>query len=97
MPWNQTMRNIIDILRKEIEGKEPNWRISRILQEQEKYLRPGTKEKDCQINMARPTNPTRVLVVTAKIRDTRARILIDSGYLSNFVSPDFVKKTQFHT
>jgi len=42
--------------------------------------------------MARPTNLIRTLMVTAKIRDIRARILIDSEYLSNFVSPDFVKK-----
>jgi hypothetical protein len=36
-------------------------------------------------------------MVTAKIRGTRARILINSGYLSNFISPDFVKKAQLHT
>jgi hypothetical protein len=42
--------------------------------------------------MTRLTNPIKMLVVTAKIRDTRARILIDSGYLSNFVFPDFIKK-----
>jgi hypothetical protein len=36
-------------------------------------------------------------MITAKIRDIKARILIDSGYLSNFVFLDFVKKTQFHT
>jgi hypothetical protein len=32
-----------------------------------------------------------------KIRDTRARILIDSGYLGNFISSNFVEKAQFHT
>jgi hypothetical protein len=47
--------------------------------------------------MAKPTNLTRALVVTAKIRGTRARILINFGYLGNFVSPDFVKKAQLHT
>jgi hypothetical protein len=47
--------------------------------------------------MAKPTNLIRTLVVTAKIRGIRARILIDSKYLSNFVSPNFVKKAQLHT
>ena len=47
--------------------------------------------------MARPTNLTRALVITAKIRDIRARILIDFGCLGNFMSSDFVKKAQFHT
>jgi hypothetical protein len=42
--------------------------------------------------MAKPINLIRALMVTAKIRDIRARILIDSGCLGNFVSPDFVKK-----
>jgi hypothetical protein len=42
--------------------------------------------------MAKSTNLIRALVVTAKIRDIRARILIDSGCLDNFVFPDFVKK-----
>jgi hypothetical protein len=42
--------------------------------------------------MAKPTNLIKALIVTAKIRGTRARILIDSGYLDNFVSPDFIKK-----
>jgi hypothetical protein len=46
--------------------------------------------------MARPTNLIKTLIITVKIRGTRARILIDSGYLSNFMSPDFVKKAQFH-
>jgi hypothetical protein len=32
-----------------------------------------------------------------KIRDTRARILIDSGYLGNFIFSNFVEKAQFHT
>jgi hypothetical protein len=36
-------------------------------------------------------------MVTAKIRDTKIRILIDSGCLNNFVFPNFVKKTQLHT
>jgi hypothetical protein len=35
-------------------------------------------------------------MVTAKIRGIKARILIDSGCLGNFVSPDFVKKARFH-
>jgi hypothetical protein len=86
------MGKIMNALKEEIEGKEPNRRISRIPQEQKKYLRPGAKGKDRQINMARPTNLTRALVVTAKIRGTRARILIDSGCLGNFMSSDFVKK-----
>ena len=47
--------------------------------------------------MAKPTNPIRTLIITAKIRDTRAKILIDSGYLGNFVSSDFVKKARFYT
>jgi hypothetical protein len=42
--------------------------------------------------MAKPTNPIKALVITAKIRNIRAKILIDSGYLGNFVSFDFVKK-----
>ena len=32
----------------------------------------------------------------AKIRDIKIRILINSGCLSNFMSPNFVKKAQFH-
>jgi Aspartyl protease len=47
--------------------------------------------------MTKPINLTRVLVVTAKIRGTKVRILIDSGYLSNFVSSNFVEKAQLHT
>jgi hypothetical protein len=47
--------------------------------------------------MARPTNLTRALVITARIRDTKVRILINSGCLNNFVFSDFVKKAQFHT
>jgi hypothetical protein len=47
--------------------------------------------------MAKSTNPIRALVVTAKIRGTRARILIDSECLSNFVFSDFVEKAQLHT
>jgi hypothetical protein len=47
--------------------------------------------------MARLTNIIKTLVITAKIRDTRARILINSGCLNNFVFPNFVKKAQFHT
>jgi hypothetical protein len=42
--------------------------------------------------MARPINPIKALIITAKIRGTRARILINSGYLNNFVFSDFVKK-----
>jgi hypothetical protein len=47
--------------------------------------------------MAKPINLTRALVITAKIRDIRARILIDFGYLGNFVFFDFVEKAQLHT
>jgi hypothetical protein len=47
--------------------------------------------------MARTTNPIKTLIITAKIRGTKARILIDSGYLNNFISPDFVEKAQLHT
>jgi hypothetical protein len=47
--------------------------------------------------MARTANLTRALVVTAKIRGIKARILINFGCLGNFVFLDFVKKTQFHT
>jgi hypothetical protein len=47
--------------------------------------------------MAKPINLTKTLIMTAKIRDIKVRILIDSEYLSNFISPDFVKKTQLHT
>jgi hypothetical protein len=36
-------------------------------------------------------------MITVKIKGKKARILIDSGYLGNFVSPDFVKKAQFYT
>jgi len=79
-------------LREEIEGKEPNRRISRTSQELKKYLRPKIKGKDRQINMAKSTNLTRALVVAAKIRGTRVRILINSGCLGNFVFPDFVEK-----
>jgi hypothetical protein len=86
------MRKIINALKKEIEGKEPNRRILRISKELKKYLRLRAKGKDCQINIARPTNLIRALVITAKIRDIKARILIDSGYLGNFMSFKFVKK-----
>jgi hypothetical protein len=89
---NQTMGEIMDTLREGIAGKEPNRRISRIPQEQEEYLRPEAKRKDRQINMAKPTNLTKALIIMAKIRGTRARILINSGYLGNFMFPDFVKK-----
>jgi hypothetical protein len=47
--------------------------------------------------MAKPTNLTRALVITAKIRGIKARILIDSGCLGNFISLNFVKKAQLHT
>jgi hypothetical protein len=47
--------------------------------------------------MAKPTNPIRALVITAKIRDIKARILIDSEYLNNFIFSNFVEKAQFHT
>jgi hypothetical protein len=42
--------------------------------------------------MAKSTNLTKALIVTTKIRGIRARILIDSKYLGNFISPNFVKK-----
>ena len=42
--------------------------------------------------MAKPINLIKALVVATKIRDIKARILIDFGCLNNFVSPDFVKK-----
>jgi hypothetical protein len=86
------MEKIMNTLRERIERKEFNKKILRIPQEQEEYLRPGVKKKDRQINMTRPINPTRALIVTVKIRDTRARILIDSGYLGNFIFSNFVKK-----
>jgi hypothetical protein len=82
----------MDILREKIEKKEFNRKIPRISQELKKYLRPGAKEKDRQINMARLTNPIKALIVTTKIRGTRVRILVDSGYLINFMFSDFVKK-----
>jgi hypothetical protein len=86
------MGEIMNVLKEEIEGKKPNRRILRISQELEKYLRPEAKGKDRQINMAKFTNPIRALIVTVKIRDIRARILIDSECLGNFVFPDFVEK-----
>jgi hypothetical protein len=86
------MGKIINALREEIVKKKLNRRISRTSQELKKYLRPGIKEKDRQINMTKPTNLIRALVITAKIRDTRARILIDFECLGNFVFSDFVKK-----
>jgi hypothetical protein len=46
--------------------------------------------------MAKSTNLIRALVITAKIRGTRARILIDSKCLNNFVFPNFVEKAQFY-
>jgi hypothetical protein len=46
--------------------------------------------------MTQLTNLIRALIITAKIRDIRAKILIDSGYLGNFMSPDFVKKAQLY-
>jgi hypothetical protein len=46
--------------------------------------------------MARPANPLKALILNVKIRGVRVRILIDSGCLNNFMSPDFVKKTQLH-
>jgi hypothetical protein len=86
------MKEIINALKKKIEKKKPNRRIPRIPQELEKYLRPKAKGKNRQINMAKPTNPIKALIITAKIRDIRARILIDSECLNNFVSSNFVKK-----
>ena len=46
--------------------------------------------------MAKLTNLIRALVVTAKIRGTKVRILIDFGCLGNFVFSNFVKKAQLH-
>jgi hypothetical protein len=46
--------------------------------------------------MAKSTNPIRTLVITAKIRGIKARILIDFKYLGNFVSSDFVEKAQLY-
>jgi hypothetical protein len=46
--------------------------------------------------MAKPTNSIRTLVITVKIRGIKARILIDSGCLGNFVFSDFVEKAQLH-
>jgi hypothetical protein len=90
------MKETMDALKEEIEKKKPNRRISRIFQELKKYLKFKAKRKDRQINMAKPINLIKALMVTAKIRDIKARILIDSGYLGNFMSFDFVKKAQFH-
>jgi hypothetical protein len=47
--------------------------------------------------MTKFINLIKTLIITAKIRDTRARILIDSECLGNFVSSNFVKKAQLHT
>jgi hypothetical protein len=47
--------------------------------------------------MTKPSNLIRALMMTAKIRGTRARILINSGCLGNFMFSDFVEKAQFHT
>jgi hypothetical protein len=60
-------------------------------------LRFRAKGKDRQVNMVRPTNLMRALVIMAKIRGVKIRVLINSGYLGNFVSPDFVEKAQLHT
>jgi hypothetical protein len=42
--------------------------------------------------MASPTNPFKALIIIVKIRGIRARVLINSGYLGNFISPGFVEK-----
>jgi hypothetical protein len=42
--------------------------------------------------MAKPINLIKALVITAKIRDIKIKILIDFGCLGNFVFPNFVKK-----
>jgi hypothetical protein len=47
--------------------------------------------------MTKSINLIKTLIVTAKIRDIRARILINFRCLGNFVFFDFVKKAQLHT
>jgi hypothetical protein len=86
------MGKIINTLKKEIEEKKSNRRISRIPQKLEKYLKFKAKGKDRQINIAKFINLIRALVITAKIRDIKARILIDFGCLGNFVFSNFVEK-----
>jgi mitochondrial fission protein ELM1 len=86
------MEKIINALREKIEKKKLNRQISRIPQKLKKYLRFKAKGKDRQINITKPTNLTRALMITAKIRGTRAKILINSKCLGNFVSSNFVKK-----
>jgi hypothetical protein len=86
----------MNALKEKIKKKPPNRKIPRTSQKQEKYLRPEIKGKDRQINMTRFINPTKTLVITAKIRDTKIRILIDSEYLSNFIFLNFVKKAQLY-
>jgi hypothetical protein len=97
MPWNQIIREIINTLKEKIEKKKFNRRISRISQELEEYLRFKAKKKDRQINMAKPTNLTKTLIITAKIKNIKARILIDFRCLGNFVFFNFVKKAQLYT
>jgi hypothetical protein len=91
------MGETINALKEKIEGKKLNRRIPRTSQKLEKYLRPGIKKKDRQINMAKPINLIKTLVITAKIKGIRVRILIDFRYLGNFVFPDFVEKAQLYT
>jgi hypothetical protein len=79
-------------LRGKIEKKEFNRRILRISQELKKYLKPKVKGKDRQINITKLINLIKTLIITAKIRDIRVKILIDFKYLGNFVSFNFVKK-----
>jgi ABC-type molybdate transport system ATPase subunit len=82
----------MNALKEKIEKKKFNRRISRISQELEESLRLKVKKKDRQINMAKPTNLTKTLMITAKIRGMRVKILIDFECLGNFMFPDFVKK-----
>jgi hypothetical protein len=46
--------------------------------------------------MTKPINLIRALVIMAKIRDIKVRILIDFGCLGNFVFSNFIEKAQFY-
>jgi hypothetical protein len=66
------------------------------VEEFDNYLGRRNKGKSRQINMIRPNNLLKTLVLNAKIKDIKARILINSGCLGNFMSPNFVKKARLH-